>query len=149
MQTHVIAKRDSDERVYSSVIVAPDHPTALRIFAMEMLTQHGGNLHDAREPSLAEYADISYLDEDWEAGPGKACPCCSSQVTRTMGAFEMAGMGVSPVTNAGRCHLCAACAHVWIDIGSHAETRRILEEEARMRMAALDGYEKTSLMGEQ
>lgn len=148
MPTHVIAKRDADERVYRSIVVAPDHPSALRLFSMEMLTALGTTLDDQNEKSLIGYADPAFLDEDWTAEPGRICPSCSSSDVRRLGAFEMAECGLSPVIHADRASTCISCAHIWIDIGTMRQRMVELEEDAEERLRKIDEFERNSLAGE-
>lgn len=148
METHVIAKRDSDGHAYTGIIVAPNHRTALRLFAMDMLEARESSLEGEAEPSLLEFSHEGYLDENWKAEPGRSCACCSSADVRKMTSFEMAEMGVSPIRHAGRGGICMSCAHTWVDLGPNAEIRAELEREAAERMEKLDEFERASLEGE-
>lgn len=145
MQIHVFTMRDSSDRSYHDVVLAPDSDIGRRMFARRMLDGREETLIGEGQDSLLEYASESGMDEEWTGGPGKCCSSCSSHDVSPMDNFQMAALGVSPVQFKGRVHLCGSCAHTWLDLGYDQETRALLEARAAEEMRTLDEYERRSL----
>lgn len=145
METHIMAMRDESDRLYHGVVIAPDHQTARRLFAKQMLEEIDQSLGSCSEKSLDEYAPASALEQDWRAEGSQNCCSCGCGRTRPLENREMSVIGISPILYEGKAHVCLMCAATWISTGAYSPLREDLEREAEIEINSLDDFEAQSL----
>jgi hypothetical protein len=117
----------------TDIVLAPDRETAIRLAAVEVLSDNGWTLESQGYDTLTDFHDDEILiNDEWvERSSPNACPNCTS----------------SGVGHCAGGYVCNTCGYGFKSMGL-TPRRQVLEEHAWAAIDSLDRFERLSKAGE-